>query len=737
MVEQIQAKFFSKENISGLNKILQQQTNNQNLGRDAKQELITLLVKNMKIIFKQIDISKINSNNINTIFEQFKNHSLKNTINELNLLNKPNSTSELKFNRDFNSNPTNGNKLMDRPTATKQTESINTKNSFTNFNNNNYEASLDQAFKPIVENNNEGSSFNNYTNGRNKDDIKSLMSNVQQSRQQELNSRNQRPPTPEFLKPIKTSNKEETQLPVNNNNNSLKVPTNTKLDFKSSTSDQFNDGFQGLSNDVSGDLFSLDNIDKPLIEQEMVEDNSSFEDRLKRLQSDRGSLVVNGNNDGKIDFTSEKFPNSDIGDNSFKNDIKRQDMNRQEIQRQEIPRSELKRQEIQRQDAQKQELKRPEVQRQEIPRTDLNRQEIPRTELKRPEVQRQEIPRTELNRQEIPRSNKQKNNISIQETMNNSIKKATDKPNSKINELKDIMMNMNIDVKSDNLKLKELELENKELKKKIEYENNKILEIKKQIANEFYLLEVKNNEYSEKISELEIQEIEFMRKNNELNQMLIKYDYLFKTSYLQFEVSDINNSSSYKWKFQKPINNVVAIKLMSYSIPSCRYNINRYNKRLSLRIDDNILDFELDEGKYSIEDVISILNNKLSKNNIIISLNNQDNVIIESENNFDILETDMSKDIFGFISECINQNKYISNNIIDLRINHKLYLYLENLSDSPFGILYFNGQSDSQFKFKEGFDLEYIDISFKDSKGRDYDFNNLKHSLSFLIEQIN
>ena len=65
---------------------------------------------------------------------------------------------------------------------------------------------IDQAFKPIVNNRNSEPNFNNYTDGRNKDDIKGLMNDIQQSRQQELNSRNQRPPTPDFLKPTKTIN---------------------------------------------------------------------------------------------------------------------------------------------------------------------------------------------------------------------------------------------------------------------------------------------------------------------------------------------------------------------------------------------------------------------------------------------------------------------------------------------------------------------------------------------------
>jgi hypothetical protein len=65
-------------------------------------------------------------------------------------------------------------------------------------------------------------------------------------------------------------------------------------------------------------------------------------------------------------------------------------------------------------------------------------------------------------------------------------------------------------------------------------------------------------------------------------------------------------------------------------------------------------------------------------------------------------------------------------------------LYLNNLSDEvPFGILYFNGQSVSQFKFKDPFDLNNLEIVFKDSNGLPYNFYGLSHSLSFLIEKIN
>jgi hypothetical protein len=175
---------------------------------------------------------------------------------------------------------------------------------------------------------------------------------------------------------------------------------------------------------------------------------------------------------------------------------------------------------------------------------------------------------------------------------------------------------------------------------------------------------------------------------------------------------------------------------MSYSIPQSIYNINKYNNNLSIKVNDETININIDEGKYNIEEMISLLNSKLINYNIKISVNNQQKIIIESEINFDIIKTCMSEEILGFISESKDSNKYISNNIWDLRISDKVYLYLNNISDNPFGMLYFNGHSDIQIKFKEPFDIDLFDISFKDSKGREYDFNNLPHSLSFVIEQL-
>ena len=123
MSEQLQNMFFSKDTIAGLNKIIVQQSNYQNLNREGKEKLINILIKNMKTIYRSLDSSKINKDNFDSIFDQFKKHSVIESLGEIKktnvLTNLQQSSSDLKFERDFKSNPNLGNKFMDRPESTK------------------------------------------------------------------------------------------------------------------------------------------------------------------------------------------------------------------------------------------------------------------------------------------------------------------------------------------------------------------------------------------------------------------------------------------------------------------------------------------------------------------------------------------------------------------------------------------------------------------------------------------
>ena len=384
--------------------------------------------------------------------------------------------------------------------------------------------------------------------------------------------------------------------------------------------------------------------------------------------------------------------------------------------------------------------------------------------------------------------------------------------NNKLAELKTSIQSHNINI-NDNLsqkmqqyqeKINYLEKENNELVnliKKLENDINnsneleKITQIKNQIATEFAELSIKNENIESLNSNLKLKEVQINTKEAKLNELITKYDYLFKSEYIQFEVSNAENKSNYTWSLDI-IKNIIGIKLATYSIPLPRFNIEENkNNIFTFKLNDEEHTVNLVTGKYTIDELLTILDEKIKKINKTLSIyiNTEQKVIFKSSNvedNIIIINTMLSKENLGFLVNTTDQNiadqniveknttkqntdlnivedqtteentteentteqnidqtvKYntknhniqIANKCWDLRIDNKVYLYLTNLSDEiPFGILYFNGSAVSQFKFEKPFNLTKLDVVFKDSYGMPYNFHNLPHSLTFIIEKIN
>ena len=494
----------------------------------------------------------------------------------------------------------------------------------------------------------------------------------------------------------------------------------------------------GLSNDMKGDdLFSLDNIDKPLVDGEIEEDKTSFEDRLKRLQSDRNNIGPMPTQQN-IDFTK---PAEDLMSQAKMMEQQRNNM---------MPRKELN-------NMQQENM----VSRREpnnMQQSDMvsrrepnNMQQSDMVSRREPNNMQQEnmVSRREPNTQPDMVSRRDINNMQ-QENM-----VSRREPNNKLAELRNSMKANNIEVKEDAQRLdmmrtliSKLEEENQRLKDRLNTDNSELIrinELKEQIANEFNDLTKKNEEIDNKQQMINLKEVELIKKEMDVKQLISNYDYLFKTNQIQMEVTNPDNSSSYIW----PINNgkttgynVTGLKLMSYSLPTPRFNIEENkNNCLCLKVNDSDITIKLETGKYSIEDLISILDSKLKENDdsLTISLNSQQHIIIESNDSMKeltIQSTVLSKTNLGFM-KTITGTRLVSDNSWDLRIEDKVYLYLNNISeDVPFGILYFNGQSICQFKFQNPFMLDKLDIIFKDSKGNNYNFYNLSHSLNILLDTI-
>jgi hypothetical protein len=724
---QIQNLFFSKDTISAFNKIIIHDQSLQNLSRGGKQEIIDLLIKNMKIIYKNINLSKINQSNYPSIFEQFKKISLLQTINDIKknniVSNFQQLPSELKLQRDFSSNPNKGNLLMDRPENPRNKQQNNIEPTKINQQNNifqgfsadmgNYDSSLDAAFKPIVNNLTEQNTFNNYNTGKSSDDVKTRMKSIQESRETELNMREKRPTTPDFLKPKKTSMKQDDDKYNISNDKTITKNNQVIPDFKNINPTQFNNDFNGLSNNIDDNLFSLDNIDKPLIETELIEDNLTFEDRLKKLQSDRNN-ISQPIQQSNIDFTNPNIT--------------------QNIQPQEPQYNQTREQTQQTQQPQPtQEPQYKQTREQQEPQYKQTREQT-----------REQQQQTHANKLNELKTSMRSVNIDFKEDKKIKLlyQQNLEKLQYKNNELENIIENLKnelIELKQSN----ELDKIN-ELKQQIAIEFEKLNNKGEEIENKLKILDTKEVEIGQQLINFNLREIEINKIELNIKDMLKKHDSLFRSQYLQLEVSNVENSSTYTWSME-PINNVTGIKLTSYSLPLPRFNVEENkNNKLSFTLNDEDFNVILNTGKYTIDELIFLLNEKIKTINkkLSISVNKEQKILFESSiltDKINIITTMLSKDNLGFINDTnntLNKHSYISDNIWDLRIDNKVYLYLNNLSnDIPFGILYFNGESVSQFKFKEPFNLNNLEIIFKDSKGMLYNFYNLPHSLTFLIEK--
>ena len=613
----------------------------------------------MKKVYKNIDSQRVNKSNLESIKAQFNDWVFKETDDLLGVNKKKpkKKLADVRFQREYSSNPNTKVRYMDRPEyILNNSESSEVKNN-----------SMDNYFQPLGVNTN-STIKTNYKAEKSISTVDKL-NQIEQLRTRELPNQS-RPKTPDFLKPEKVGkevNDYEYQNADNNNDN-FKV-----LDFKNPSTDIYN-GLEGNNSNVgsfingnesNGDLFSIDNIDTPLTKMEMVEDSSSFEDRLKRLQMDRDNL---------------KMPNKNFDRNNIKMSNQ---VNAKSIER-----------------------------------------EIPR---KNNVVKRESL----FSEDDI--YSKPEERVSLfSEEDNNQVKKIA----KKITRVDD---NVGTYKKMIDLLRKEVEIlksKNNDLQNELNKGNNNAVgsdDLRRQIIDEWKKLEEKNSVIDINLKLLQQKELELVNKEEEIKKLMASYNYMFMTRYLQLEVSSENNSSSYSYQFNR-INNIVGIKLLSYSLAQSRYNITNSNNKLTLIQDEDESIIILDNGYYTITDLIEILN---KKSNLKFELSINQKVKVSAENNFSIKESILLNKVLGFEDKLEDSNEYIAENIYDLRVDNKVYLYLKNLNNTePFGVLHFHGQSICEFKLNNPINLDYLEIEFRDSDNNLYNFYNLPHYLSFQLEVV-
>ena len=745
-VKTITDTFFSKDNISTLNKKLLEKNNLNEINKDGKKKIIDLLIKNMKSVYKSLDLKKINKKNFDSIYEQFNKTSYNETQKELKsndiLALSELNASQLKFERDFHSNPNNGNKVSERPVPSQNTNQFLYPPDINQNKGNNDR--FDKLFKPIVEQVNENYKFNQYQYGKGSDDINKRIEDLTTEREGETRMIG-RPRTPDFLKPMKTQ-PEKNDFNNGNNENSRDSRTiqdfpkkGGKPDFTQNISQHELDiGF--LSNNDNVELYNINNIDKPIDLRNIEEDGRSFQERLKSLEQERTSVNIPPNK-GKIDFTSDTFNTSER--NKEIDEIPDYEPKTVEQIREEKYLIEMKKRREIRDQTELSEPMRREQLNEPMRREQLNepmrREQL--TEQMRREQLTEQMRREQLNEQmrkeqliEQMRKEQLIEQMRKEQLNTNQLVKHIHKPEISQQSSK-ILLNKNLDITKIQNTLKKLGMVEASEVEKIKKEN-KIL--KNQLSN----FNKNENELIKQDLILEFEKLNnketlLTKKMEEMKILMEKYQYLYGTSNIQLDISPNEPLSEFSFEFG-PIENIIGIKLMSYSIPQARYNIeSEKNNIFQIKnINDEIIELKLNSGKYSIESLLEKLNTKSEKYKF--ELNVEQFVEISSDESFEIISTPLSKEILGFTSICKENTKFIADKSWDLRIEEKIFLFINNLDNStPFAVLYTNNRGNYSFKFEELIKLDKLELSFRDSNGRPFNFYGLKYNLNIQLELNN
>ena len=199
--------FLGRDNITKLYKQTISNTNLDGLPKQSKTIVVDMLTNKMKEVYKSIDFTKVNKKNEPKILNQFNTICVEQTSNNIkssDMFNgEDNQVSRMKFQRDFNSSPDRKVQFVERPSSNNQQYINNKQSELPGLNNyQNQPDELGQFF-----------SSSSISGQMNEDNfvlpMPQKLEQMTKDRQMENQSLNQRPSTPDFLKPIETQEKKD------------------------------------------------------------------------------------------------------------------------------------------------------------------------------------------------------------------------------------------------------------------------------------------------------------------------------------------------------------------------------------------------------------------------------------------------------------------------------------------------------------------------------------------------
>ena len=238
----------------------------------------------------------------------------------------------------------------------------------------------------------------------------------------------------------------------------------------------------------------------------------------------------------------------------------------------------------------------------------------------------------------------------------------------------------------------------------------------KKMVNEVNMMKINNSILNQRENEL-------FKKEVEIKQLLESYVNINNMKNISMNINF--NEGKYNFKFDR-LDNIVNISLVNYSLPNIRYNITSNNNILKY-INDNMKELVIPKGRYNIE----LLLEKLKNNDFKLNLDFDEKVVISSNNNIELHETNLLK-CLGFNK--VSGKELKADRIYDLRNTSKVLLYIKNLdNDYPMGVLYNNRTNSSIESYYDNLSLENFEIELRDENNNIYDLNNMECRLNFML----
>jgi hypothetical protein len=712
MIEQF---FFSKRNISLLNRVVLNTLQYQNKSKVQKKLYVQILLGNMKKVYKSIDSGKINDSNINNILEQFNQWSIQQTVKEIKIKQKENienpQISQLRLQREKSMQGNRDLRYIERPSHTSSSMFKNTntpthdRDNFSSRNLNNMLQS-NENIKLLDEN----KRFNNYDfNSKGSDQTEKDLERLMMARETDIPTRTNRNKEINFtLDEGKKKEKFSNMLPNNQNNNKNNIKQGGVMEFNSSDRDYSSN--MVMEHDLTDNLNSLNNYDTLIIDDNNAnEDSAPFESRLKQLQSERSNLEGN---------VSYEMPNQT---NTKQQPMQQQPMQQQPMQQQPMQQQPMQQQPMQQQPMQEQPM-------QEQPMQEQPMQEQPMQE----QYIHEQYPQTIQHQQQNYQTN-------INSEYNN-VPQNNNESNINLGGYFDMIQKLNSEI----MGLKEANFKLLQQRPNMD-EFTSIDDAKKEIAGEFNKLTEKHNLVERNMQILMQKEMHILKKEEEINQIIQNYNNVLNVSTYQVTIDSRfmdSHAESYRFDLEGTINRVTHVELIAYNVPITKYNINKYNNIIKYKLeeDDDEKTIELDCGAYDIELLLKLLNDKCDKLTFSTDFRETIEIKHEDDKTFNLVKSSLLYKVLGFKKQDYESKKsYKSERVYELRNDNYVNLHISNIvSEKEFCTLnLMSGQTVKKIELVEPKTLEHFDISFTSYENKPISFNDRYHTLTFKIIALN